>query len=166
MLVKVGDVSLAYRFVIVGLSLQIFQQLTALVGVMNELDRLFEGDGDDEADDDRGDVDEEVAPGGWGRGGCGRRAWVSPSRVFDPTHRAKCRDEWATREIDSSSFGFKLRIYGREAVHLHLPCADLRGSVRLVEKSVAVGRGCGDREVREAGGDVALQLSVQRILLP
>ena len=81
MLVEVGDVSLAYRFVIVGLSLQIFQQLTALVGVMNELDRLFEGDGDDEADDDRGDVDEEVAPGGWGRGGCGRRAWVSPGEV-------------------------------------------------------------------------------------
>jgi len=52
-----------------------------LLAVVDELDGLFEGDGDEEADDDGCDVDEEVAPvlaawcGGWtssmGLGSCG-----------------------------------------------------------------------------------------------
>ena len=34
-----------------------------LMAMVEELDCLFEADGDQEADDDGGDVDEEVAPG-------------------------------------------------------------------------------------------------------
>ena len=47
MLVEVGDISLARRYVVVGFSLQILQQLTALVRVMNVLDGLLQADGDE-----------------------------------------------------------------------------------------------------------------------
>ena len=38
----------------------------SLVAMMNILNRLFKADGDKKADDDGGDVDEEVSPGGGG----------------------------------------------------------------------------------------------------
>jgi hypothetical protein len=38
-------------------------ELVALMAMMDGFDGLFEADGDEEADDDGGDVDEEVAPG-------------------------------------------------------------------------------------------------------
>ena len=67
--------------VLFGLVVQVFLKLVALVAVMNGFDGLLEGDGDEEAEDDCGDVDEEVAPGvaawwaGWtssmGAGSCG-----------------------------------------------------------------------------------------------
>jgi hypothetical protein len=47
-----------FRFVV-----KVFLKLMALVTVMDELDGLFERDGDEEADDYGDDVDEEVAPG-------------------------------------------------------------------------------------------------------
>jgi hypothetical protein len=56
-LVEVGDISLAYRFVVVGFSLQILQQLTALMRVMNVLNRLLQPNGDEQSDDDGGVVD-------------------------------------------------------------------------------------------------------------
>ena len=37
-----------------------------LVAVVEEFDRLFEADGDQQTDDDGGDVDEEVSPHGGG----------------------------------------------------------------------------------------------------
>jgi len=40
-----------------------FAQFVALMAVVEELDGLLEADGNEEADDDGGDVDEEVAPG-------------------------------------------------------------------------------------------------------
>ena len=43
-----------------------------LMAMVEELDCLFEADGDQEADDDGGDVDEEVAPGVGGVAG-----WVN-----------------------------------------------------------------------------------------
>jgi hypothetical protein len=51
-------------------------ELLALVVMMDRLNGLLEADGDEQTDDDGGDVDEEVAPGVGGVGG--RRAWVSP----------------------------------------------------------------------------------------
>ncbi len=42
---------------------EVFLELMALVAMVDELDGLLETDGDDEADDDGGDVDEEVFPG-------------------------------------------------------------------------------------------------------
>ena len=62
--------------VFVVLVAQIGFHLADLVVVVEELDGLFEADGDAEADDDGGDVDEEVAPGVGGVvGRGGRRAW-------------------------------------------------------------------------------------------
>ena len=49
-----------------GLVAEVFLELMALVAVMDELDGLFEGYGDEETDDDGNDVDEEVSPGGGG----------------------------------------------------------------------------------------------------
>lgn len=49
-----------------GLVAEIFLELTALVAVMEKLDGLFKGDGDEEAENDGGDVNEEVAPGSGG----------------------------------------------------------------------------------------------------
>jgi hypothetical protein len=49
-----------------GLVAEVFLELMALVAVMDELDGLFEGYGDEETDDDGDDVDEEVSPGGGG----------------------------------------------------------------------------------------------------
>jgi hypothetical protein len=45
---------------------QVFFQLMALVEMVNCLDGLFEADGDEEPDGDRGDVDNEIAPGSGG----------------------------------------------------------------------------------------------------
>ena len=45
---------------------KIFSGLMQEVAMVNELDGLFEADGDEQADDDGGDVDEEVSPGGGG----------------------------------------------------------------------------------------------------
>ena len=60
------DVELIGRFVASAL----FDQRPAGLGgemtVMEVLDGLFEADGDEEAEDNGGDVDEEVAPGGGG----------------------------------------------------------------------------------------------------
>ena len=52
--------------VLFGLVVEVFLELVALVAVVDGFDGLFEGDGDEEADDDGGDVDEEVAPGAGG----------------------------------------------------------------------------------------------------
>ena len=41
-------------------------KLVALTAMMDRLDRLFEPDGDEEAEDDGGDVDEELAPAAGG----------------------------------------------------------------------------------------------------
>jgi hypothetical protein len=46
-----------------GLVVQVLEELLTLVMMVDELNRLLETDGDDEADDDGGDVDEEVFPG-------------------------------------------------------------------------------------------------------
>jgi hypothetical protein len=46
----------------------------ALMVVMNEFDGLLEPDGNDNAGDDGGDVDEEVAPGGVALGQAGALA--------------------------------------------------------------------------------------------
>ena len=45
--------------------------MVALVAVVNRFDALLEADGDEETDDDGGDVDEEFAPGAGGV-----RRWV------------------------------------------------------------------------------------------
>ena len=45
------------------LATEFLLELMALVAVADGFDRLFEADGDEQADDDGGDVDEEVAPG-------------------------------------------------------------------------------------------------------
>jgi hypothetical protein len=45
---------------------QVFLELVALVTVMDEFDGLLEADGDEETEDDGGDVDEEVSPGAGG----------------------------------------------------------------------------------------------------
>ena len=42
---------------------EVFFELMALVAMVDELDRLLKADGDEEADDDGGDVEEEVTPG-------------------------------------------------------------------------------------------------------
>jgi hypothetical protein len=52
--------------VLLGFVVQVFLELMALVAVMDRLDSLFKADGDEEAEDDGGDVDEEVAPGAGG----------------------------------------------------------------------------------------------------
>ena len=53
-------------FVGFALLLEGFAGLAQLVVLMDALDGLFETDGDQEAEDDSGDVDEEVAPGAGG----------------------------------------------------------------------------------------------------
>ena len=55
-----------YPPVFVKLGRQFFASLLQLVTVVEVLDGLFEADGDEEADDDGGDVDEEVSPGAGG----------------------------------------------------------------------------------------------------
>ena len=40
-----------------------FARFAELIALVDALDELLEADGDDEADDDGGDVDEEVFPG-------------------------------------------------------------------------------------------------------
>jgi hypothetical protein len=57
-------------------------ELAALVGMVDGFDGLLEADGDEETEDDGGDVDEEVAPGVDGFVGrvdvehkCGLRCW-------------------------------------------------------------------------------------------
>jgi hypothetical protein len=52
--------------VVFALVAEEFARFGDLVAVMDEFDRLFDADGDEEAEDDGGDVDEEVAPGGGG----------------------------------------------------------------------------------------------------
>jgi hypothetical protein len=59
--VAVDDLEVLFGFVV-----EVFLELMALVTVMDELDGLLEGYGDEEADDDGDDVNEEVAPGGGG----------------------------------------------------------------------------------------------------
>jgi hypothetical protein len=53
-------------------------ELLALVVMMDRLNGLLEADGDEQTDDDGGDVDEEVAPGVGGVVGCG---WTSSMGV-------------------------------------------------------------------------------------
>jgi hypothetical protein len=52
--------------VLLGLVVEVFLELVALVTVVDEFDGLLEGYGDEEADDDGDDVDEEVSPGAGG----------------------------------------------------------------------------------------------------
>ena len=52
--------------VLFGLVMEVFLELVALMAVMEGFDGLFEADGDEETDDDGGDVDEEVSPGAGG----------------------------------------------------------------------------------------------------
>ena len=59
--VAIDDLEVLFGFVV-----EVFLELMALVTVMDELDGLLEGYGDEEADDDGDDVNEEVAPGGGG----------------------------------------------------------------------------------------------------
>jgi hypothetical protein len=59
--VAVDDLKVLFGFVV-----EVFLQLLALVPVMEELHGLFEADGDDEAENDGGNVDEELAPSGGG----------------------------------------------------------------------------------------------------
>lgn len=49
--------------VLFGFAAEVILQLVALIPVMEELDGLFEADSDEEANNDGGDVDEEIAPG-------------------------------------------------------------------------------------------------------
>jgi hypothetical protein len=58
-----GDVAL-------GLIANVLLQLVTLVAVVEELYYLFNADGNAEAEDDGGDVDEEVAPGAGGVVSC------------------------------------------------------------------------------------------------
>ena len=55
--VAIDDLEVLFGFVV-----EVFLQLMTLMPVVEELDRLFEADGDEQADNDGGDVDEEVAP--------------------------------------------------------------------------------------------------------
>src|SRR5258708_17070369 len=58
-----------------GIGDEALAQLAELMLMMEVLDGLLEADGDEEAEDDGGDVDEEVTPGGGGvvrRGDAGR----------------------------------------------------------------------------------------------
>jgi hypothetical protein len=48
---------------LLALLMEPLAQLGGFVVMMQGFDSLLEADGDDEADDDGGDVDEEVAPG-------------------------------------------------------------------------------------------------------
>ena len=49
--------------VVVGFDVQLFGEADDLIVMVDGFDGLLEADGDDEADDDGGDVDEEVFPG-------------------------------------------------------------------------------------------------------
>jgi hypothetical protein len=76
-------------FVVASIALEGNLQFMALMVMMEILDGLLEADGDEEADDDGGDVDEEVAPGvgggvGWvdvEQGGGLRRRWWRMGRA-------------------------------------------------------------------------------------
>lgn len=59
--VAVDDLEVLFGFVV-----EIFLELMALMAMVDELDGLLEGDSDEQAEDDGGDVDEEVAPSGGG----------------------------------------------------------------------------------------------------
>src|SRR5437764_4249061 len=52
--------------VLFGLVVEVLLELVALVAVVNSFDGLLEGYGDEQANDDGGNVDEEVAPGAGG----------------------------------------------------------------------------------------------------
>lgn len=65
-----------------GLVVEIFLKLMALMTVVDKLDGLLEADGDEETDNDGGDVDTEVAPGA---GGVWCGGWTSSMGV------ASCR---------------------------------------------------------------------------
>jgi hypothetical protein len=56
-----GDAQIAETF-----GAEISFELVALMAVVDGFDGLFEADGDEQANDDGGDVDEEVAPGAGG----------------------------------------------------------------------------------------------------
>ena len=56
------DVELVGSLVLCALDKELFASLVREVTVMEVLDGLFEADGDEEAQDDSGDVDEEVSP--------------------------------------------------------------------------------------------------------
>ena len=58
---------LAYqREVVLRFNAHLFREFGALMTMMDCFDHLLEADGDAEAEDDGGDVDKEVAPGGSG----------------------------------------------------------------------------------------------------
>jgi hypothetical protein len=59
--VAIDDLQILFGFVV-----EVFLELMALITVVDELDGLFEGYGDEEAYDDGDDVDEEVSPGAGG----------------------------------------------------------------------------------------------------
>ena len=60
------DVELVGGLVLCALDEELFASLVREVTVVEVLDCLFEAYGDEEADDDGGDVDEEVSPGAGG----------------------------------------------------------------------------------------------------
>jgi hypothetical protein len=58
---------LAYqRQVVLRFNAHLFREFGALITMMDCFDHLFKAYGDEEADDDGGDVDEEVAPSAGG----------------------------------------------------------------------------------------------------
>jgi hypothetical protein len=59
--IAIDDLQVLFGFIV-----EVFLKLMALMAVVNGFDGLFEAYSDEEADDDGGDVDEEVAPGGGG----------------------------------------------------------------------------------------------------
>jgi hypothetical protein len=91
----VGDVADGLALdeeVALGFHAHLLVELGALAAVVEGFDGLLEGDGDEEADADGGDVDEEVSPGVGG--GVGRvdveHGAVAPKRIcgYHPTSRS------------------------------------------------------------------------------
>ena len=76
-------------FVGFALLLEGFAGLAQLVMLVDALDGLFESDGDEQTDDNGGDVDEEVAPG---VGGVVWRVDVEHG-CWSPVVRVSCRSE-------------------------------------------------------------------------
>jgi len=64
--VEDGEVGLNHLVVRFALPVEVLDQLISLDAVPDCFDSLLQSDGDEQADDDGGDMDEEVAPGGGG----------------------------------------------------------------------------------------------------
>ena len=69
-----GHVLVEETDVLLLLSLESFAGVRDLAAVVEVFDGLFEADGYEQAEDDGGDVDEEVAPGGVASGQAGALA--------------------------------------------------------------------------------------------